>query len=67
MKVQKNIRVDEEVAKWMDAHPLSNNSLVCYALYLVQQIEENATRQAQATMQVLHIPTPQELTEKLPF
>ncbi len=67
MKIQKNIRVSQEVAQWMDAHTLSNNSLVCYALHLVQQIEANATKQAQATMQVLHIPTPQQLTQKLPF
>jgi len=66
-KVQKNIRVDEEVAKWMDNHVLSNNSIVCYALNLMMQIEANATKQVQTTMQILYVPNPNEIIEKLPF
>ncbi len=67
MKIQKNIRVPKDLAEWMDNHILSNNSLVCYALHLVQQMEANATQQTKATMQILHIPTPEELQKKLPF
>lgn len=67
MKIQKNIRVDEDVAKWMDSHPLSNNSLVSYALYLLMQIEKNAQKPLQGYMQVSAVLSPEQVDSTLPF
>jgi hypothetical protein len=67
MKIQKNIRVNKEVSEWMDNHPLSNNSLVNYALHLLMQIEANAIKPLHGVMKVEYIPTPEELNEPLPF
>ena len=39
--IQKNIRVSEETAKWMDNHPVSNNALVNMGLHLLMQMEAN--------------------------
>jgi len=67
MKIQKNIRVDEDVAKWMDSHPLSNNSLVTYALYLLMQMEANAQKPLQGIMKVSAVLSPEQADCKLPF
>jgi len=67
MKIQKNIRVDEDVAKWMDSHPLSNNSLVTYALYLLMQMEANAQKPLQGIMKVSAVLSPEQTDYILPF
>jgi hypothetical protein len=67
MKIQKNIRVDENVAKWMDSHPLSNNSLVTYALYLLMQMEANAQKPLQGYMQVSAVLSPEQVNSPFPF
>lgn len=59
MKIQKNIRVSQEVATWMDSHPLSNNALVTYALHLLMQIEANASQPPNVYTQVAYVPRPQ--------
>jgi len=67
MKIQKNIRVDEDVAMWMDSHPLSNNSLVTYALYLLMQMETNAQKPLQGIMKVSAVLSPEQADYILPF
>jgi hypothetical protein len=64
--IQKNFRVSPEVAKWMDAHPLSNNALVTYALHLLMQIEANATLPISGSMVKIEYITGPE-GDKLPF
>jgi hypothetical protein len=67
MKIQKNIRVSPEVAKWMDSHPLSNNALVTYALHLLMQIEHNAKRTPEVHGQIYYVPSPNDSGYKPPF
>ncbi len=67
MKIQKNIRVDKDVADWMDSHPLSNNSLVTYALYLLMQMEVNAQKPLQGFMKVSCVLSPEQVDSTLPF
>lgn len=66
MKIQKNIRVPEDVAKWMDTHPLSNNALVIYALHLLMQIEHNASQPPTVYTQIAYVPS-KVPEEKPPF
>jgi hypothetical protein len=58
--IQKNIRVTEDVANWMNKHPLSDNSLVNYGLHLLMQMEANATMPLQGFTAISFVPPPED-------
>lgn len=58
--IQKNIRVSEDVAKWMNEHPLSDNSLVNYGLHLLMQMEANATLPLKGFTTLSFVPPPDD-------
>lgn len=63
MKKQINIRVGNDVAQWLEKHPLSTNALVNYGLHLLMQMEANINK-ANVYISTVTVSPPKE---NLPF